>query len=60
MGRRFTPKFELLAEFEDCLKEGGRKRHDGEAGLAEKKKFGEFLIGLELIKRDRLGERAYG
>ena len=58
--RRFTPKPELLAEFEDCLKEGGRKRHDGETGLAEKKEFGEFLVGFELIKRDRLRKRAYG
>jgi hypothetical protein len=49
-----------LAEFEDCLKEGGRKRHNGEAGLAEKKKFGEFLVGFQLIERDRLRERAYG
>ena len=46
------------------LNDGGKKicgdGHNGEAGLAEKKKFGEFLIGLELIKRHRLGERAYG
>ncbi len=44
--------------------DGGKKIcgdwHNGETGLAEKKKFGEFLVGFELIKRDRLRKRAYG
>ena len=44
--------------------DGGKKfrgdGHNGEAGLAEEKKFGKFLVGLELIKRHRLGKRAYG
>jgi len=44
--------------------DGGKKfcgdGHYGKAGLAEEKKFGEFLVGLQLIERDRLRERAYG
>ena len=44
--------------------DGGKKvcgdGHNGETGLAEKKEFGEFLVGFELIERHRLRECTYG
>ena len=50
----------LGSQSNDGGKKVRRDGHNGETGLAEKKKFGEFLVGLQLIKRHRLREREYG